>query len=1039
MKACHDGRSDCCLLRPAAWRHSNRLSVWLGLLLCLFPVTGRTQPLPALDEYRVRSFSASDGLLGSDVRAVIQGSDGFIYVANSRGVARFDGRRFEVVRLPGLSSLFVVALMRDQRGRLWIRTDGGEIGILDRGRFRALPKPAVPVRSWNETPDGVIWLGGDAGLVRVAPDEAHPYTYFTRADGLPSESVAGVFRIENGEVIALTDTRLARMVADPNSPRGARFESFGPVLAGGNDEYTTARRDERGLWFTARDSDGARLLVRYRSGTFRTFRGAAALPLDSLDWTSRSPSVTGPDVAPALRVHGTKGLGTEPGRILMIALRARDGSDWLALREVNGKQDDVVRRVKGALERIDVKRYARFTRVWQLMEDHEGTIWIGTDRGLVQVSPRRLFALTPADGLSADFTSPVLQTADGTLWVGTWGGGVDEFSHGRWQRRYTTANGLPNSQIRALFQAADGVLWIGTSLGYAAIRNRQVSFAATTQSEVRAFASAPGGGLWIATETALLLRTAQSTSAQFADILRGRHLWSLHRDRTGSLWIATERGLFRVVGDSIHEYGIGDGLRGNSIASIAEEPDGTLWFGSYDRGIHRWRGSRFTPITTAHGLHSDGIWRMLFDEFGAVWMSSDQGIARVPTRQLHAMADSLDEGLSPRGKLTPMLFTEADGMPNRESNRGSPAGWRLQDGRLIFNNLEGLVVISPPLTARRMPAPRTALRSARADERDIVITDTSIAVSSAVRQLRFEYTALSFIAPDQNRYRYRLDGYDNHWVSGGTTAQATYTGLRPGRFAFHVQSTSGADSTYGPEAMVSVQIVPRYWQTLWFRALVIASVLGALFTLYRYRVRQLLALQQMRLRIASDLHDDIGSNLSSIALLSSMLEDHDELADRERQQLRRINRTAAETVDALRDIVWLVNPTHGDVNDLAVRMRRIASDLLPGVAFTLQVDTKGEAKLGMSAMRHTLLVYKEALHNIRRHAAASEVLVALSAARDNCRLSIRDNGRGFVDGAPGEGNGLASMHRRATQLGGSLRVNSAADRGTHILLEFCPE
>jgi signal transduction histidine kinase len=220
---------------------------------------------------------------------------------------------------------------------------------------------------------------------------------------------------------------------------------------------------------------------------------------------------------------------------------------------------------------------------------------------------------------------------------------------------------------------------------------------------------------------------------------------------------------------------------------------------------------------------------------------------------------------------------------------------------------------------------------------------------------------------------------------------------------------------------------------------VAAAAAGALLAAHRSRVSHLLQLERMRLRIASDLHDDVGSSLSSIALLSEMLQSADpaRLDERERRQLDRIHRAAEETVRALRDIIWLVDPTHADLADLVGRMRGVAGDLLNGTTWTFDVDgTDGSPPaprpLGMPFMRNVLLIYKEALHNITKHAGARRVVVAVGARRGEFVLRIEDDGVGFDEDVVRRGRGLESMRRRAEQTGGRLDIASAPGAGTRV-------
>jgi signal transduction histidine kinase len=327
------------------------------------------------------------------------------------------------------------------------------------------------------------------------------------------------------------------------------------------------------------------------------------------------------------------------------------------------------------------------------------------------------------------------------------------------------------------------------------------------------------------------------------------------------------------------------------------------------------------------------------------------------------------------------------------------------------------------------------MRAITADGVALVRDSTSTLTAPAgTRRLEIEFVGLSFLAPQQNRYRYRLDGYDDAWVDGGVSRRATFTNVRPGAYTFRAQATNANGEWSDAALEASFNILPEYHQTLWFRVGMFGLITGALFGAYRVRVNRLLDLQRLRLRIASDLHDDIGSNLSSIALLSDMMQSRARSGETDQQQLARIQQTASGTMDALRDIIWLVNPSNDGLADFEFRLRGIATDLLGET--TLQFDSRIDVSvpLGMSAKRHVLLLYKEALHNVRKHANARSVQVRVVVERARLSLTVADDGVGFDATASHTGYGLRSLAHRAEQLGGTLRIHAAPASGTTITL-----
>jgi signal transduction histidine kinase len=933
------------------------------------------QPLPMLDEYHVRVFTSADGLLQADVRGAQQTPDGYLYVAGGRGLLRFDGHAFVTVPLAGAPSRFIEWLLQDAHGRLWLFLRGGQAGFYQHGEFRLVSGTGrVQPPVWD-LPDGSTWLRTDGALLRVRADAT--IDTFTAAPGPRGTGVQGVWEISGLSTMVATAQDLTRLVSNAD-------------------------------------------------GTVRHERTDPAAALGERPGLTRVPSST-----TRLLEHLVPAGDAFAGRVLMLIYTAREGTRWLTLR--SGERDLLVRLRDGREEIIPLEAHVGSVAIQDITEDHEGSLWLSTDRGLIQLTPRRVHALRQRHGLAEPFTAPVLQTRDGAVWVGTWGGGVHRFAAGRLSARYTMADGLPEDRVRSLFEDDDGTVWVGGNLGFAAIRDGRIVFRSPPTAEVRDFARAPDGSLWIATSTSLL----HGTGREFRELHAGfwRDIWALHSTPDGALWVGSESGLHRVLGDSIHSFTENDGLRSTFVVGIHEEADGTLWFSTYEHGLHRYRNGRFVAVTTSEGLHHDGVWSMLADDAGHIWMSSDFGVFRVPRRQLHAVADALERGDPHVPRLEPLVFTEAHGMPNRESNRAAPAAWRLADGRLVFNNVAGLAIIDPEHAALAAPPPRVLVRELLADGARVDAASAGAGrVPRGTRHLAFEFGAVTFLTPDLTSYRYRILGYDPDWVENGGQRRATYSRLPPGRYTFEVQSRTGASPWSEPGAAYSFIVPPALLQTWWLRLLLALAAGAALTAAYRYRVRWLLDMERMRLRIAADLHDDVGSNLSSIALLSEMLQQRQRRDELELRQIQRISDAAGETMGALRDIIWVVDPKHGSIQELVRRMRSVAADMLNGTTSDFRVAvTDATSPISMTLLRSTFLIYKEALHNITRHAAASHVDISVTSAAGILELTIEDDGVGFDGAVRPDGRGLENMRRRALQAGGTIELLSGGRRGTRIV------
>jgi signal transduction histidine kinase len=306
-------------------------------------------------------------------------------------------------------------------------------------------------------------------------------------------------------------------------------------------------------------------------------------------------------------------------------------------------------------------------------------------------------------------------------------------------------------------------------------------------------------------------------------------------------------------------------------------------------------------------------------------------------------------------------------------------------------------------------------------------------------QLQADFFSPNFRSGEVPRYQYLLQGADRDWSAPTLQRSVNYGNLKPGSYRFMVRAINGDGLTSPTPAIVSFTILPPLWARWWFLTVTFLLVGGAAFMLYRYRVRQLLELERVRIRIATDLHDDIGASLSQIAILSEVVHQQlDSSNARVTEPLAKISSASHELVDSMSDIVWAINPRRDRLRDLLQRMRRFASDILTArnIAFTFRVPApEHDMKIGTDLRRQVFLIFKESVNNVVRHSACSEAEIEFEIERDRLMLRVSDNGRGFTANGDGDGHGLTSMRARAKEMGGTLSVNSIAGQGTTVLLQ----
>jgi signal transduction histidine kinase len=370
-----------------------------------------------------------------------------------------------------------------------------------------------------------------------------------------------------------------------------------------------------------------------------------------------------------------------------------------------------------------------------------------------------------------------------------------------------------------------------------------------------------------------------------------------------------------------------------------------------------------------------------------------------------------------------------------------PAGWRSHNGRLWFASDNGLVSFqSADVMINPLPPP-VAVESLLVDgelfassvDKGDAVQDLRqrLRVQAGRTQFEFHFTALCFTAPENVRFQYRLAGLEKNWIDAGMNRVASYNYLPPGQYQFQVRAANN-DGVWNDEgASVTFELRPHYWQQWWFRTMIVAAIIGLVWLAYYLRMARLRELERLRLRIARDLHDDVGASLASLALIAEAMEKQPEFGDP--ADLKHI---ALQTIDALRDIVWFIDPARDSVGDLATRMRDTAPLLLLGIKYNFEaIIPNPDLNLPPAFRRNVFPIFKEALHNTAIHARASQVNISLDCRAGMLRLRVQDDGTGFEEQKIIPGNGLRNLRRRAAEMHGTVRIQTAPGHGTTVEFE----
>ena len=978
-------------------------------------------------EARFRRLGAGRGLTAGAVHHVMQDRRGFVWVSTRVGVFRYDGHRFTAYQRdaanpnsPAGSATWVT--MEDRRGWIWMGhlDEGLTVYVPERGRFhRFEARPGAPgalqsatVTALHEDGAGRVWVGTDGGglhRVRLPQEAASPqgirFVAF-RADpsdprALSSDKVVDIAEDSQGQLwLATFGGGLNRFDPESDHFDAFRHDAAGETILPGDHLMSVARGARGGFWVGGKYS-GLSYFDPQKGRAYRVpLPEAAPRNTGRRNLAGRGRSVEDPEATFVWRVR------VEEQTVWV----ATYGQGLVRLRYELDPDTGVprIRQVVHHVRRPDEPHGLPDDFVMDVFRDRTGLLWIATDNeGVALLNDR-----SPAQPLGwqlggrpvreAQVSAFLRAVADSTRWACTNYGlfllGEKEPTAVLPQLR---ARGLrTNERFFDLVSVAPGRYWAGTNEGIVEIVMRDGRVQAARR---------------VARTGALRVRRLLHIGEQVWIATSGDGLWRAHLP-TGRVQALPAGGVPRVL-----NLAAGPGRR----VCAATYGAGVACFNSDTAG-------ETAPVfyTRDDGLPGDIVRQVAFDEAGRLWAVTDGGLAHRRT---------------PRGRFVPYRLPIDYFEPIGEV-------FAAPGGALLLAGARGLLRLDPGAAATpRAPVP-VAVTDIRILGRPIESTREApwvreVRLPAGQRSIMLEVAAMDFATPESNRLAYRLasgPADTQAWRPLTQRSAVSFFDLAPGRHVFEVRRAAGAPlkgaSRVKPieasVARLSLVVDPFLWETTWFRALAVLLGVSALGGLWAYRQRQRQHLQRTRQRIADDLHDDIGSKMSSVALMLDV-SGHQPEAERH-ETVRRAALTAREVMGDLRDAVWVVDTGNDSLRALAARLRRVAGALAPQRC-TLSIDEPlPERPLRMEARRHLFLFFKEALHNATRHAGEARIDVRLRVRDHQLSLTVVDEGPGFDPSADPsaqtEGRGLRTMRSRADALGAHFTLDTAPGRGTVIAL-----
>jgi signal transduction histidine kinase len=993
------------LLGPNNWITPMRFSILRPFHCrfgCLVALSGMMlagvsrAPANVVPPFSQRTWDRASGLPGNEVSGLCLDRTGYLWISTPTGLARFDGSRFlnyDFIRTdqgiaPGLG-----AIVGDATGDgIWVAGYGGGLFRFRSGRFEEYALPG----GYSQQRVARLFVAGDAALwIAFEGGEV-----MRLKDGRPE-----VF----GEQFGLGPRRSSQIAADG---AGRVWIANGPRLAwyeGGTLQALPSGNGSENVRIASARRDGPWVLTRGRLDKIVAGRVGLSVPIDE-SFSVRSVQTLLEDST------GAVWAGTRSRGVVRLALPGHNSE--LAIE----KPEDV-----GAL-----------------LEDGSGNIWIGSNGvGLIRLRPGGVRHFDKSQGLLESHTLGVCEDNAGTIWIANRDGGVAFVNEQGRARALTPPRLRDTFSARSVVPAGPEGVWVTTSYGLlrAGAGGLQSADAPgmppqpPEHGEMRIMHQARNGDLWVDLDPGRLGRLRDRAWRVFSaedGLATTAATLAISEDQEGRIWVGTEESrLYCLEADRFRPVPWAVPAEAGGIRAIYFDAAGRCWLGTAGAGLMRLDAPSGRALAERDGLPSNNLTQIVSDDAGNFWLGSPGGI-------FHVRGDELEQFFTGKIRRVEAVSLGADeglGETNCVRNH-HPSVWKSRDGMLWFATRQGLVAVDP----RRSQVSDTPLvvrvDAARAGDRSWA-ADSVVHLPASTRTLELDYSVLCLSTPGRVRARYRLEGYEDDWATPETRGLARYSRLPPGEYRFVVEAHLAGVPGSSARARLTIVVLAAWWQTIWFRAGAVAAVLGLGGLMVRAwshrRLRARLAklerdsaLEHERARIARNIHDDLGSGLTRISLLTQS----DAPGDG-RTQLDKIYNTVSTLTQSMDEIVWAVNPKNDDLEafanylteyaqgylaDAGIRCRMLLPDLLPARTLTSQ------------GRHHLFLACKEALNNVAKHAQATEVSLQISVTGDELRIVIADNGRGFPGGetAPGAGSGLANMRARLAELGGTCELTSSA-------------
>ena len=727
---------------------------------------------------------------------------------------------------------------------------------------------------------------------------------------------------------------------------------------------------------------------------------------------------------------------------------SRNGTLWFYGLNVLMNFDSAQKRFVYNRNRFIDNYGIRYENVFQVMEDRDGVTWIATDQGLYYnrtAGSKIVTAFARTRNMIPVTINDVIELEDGKFWLATWGHGIYELDRNLKPQMCPVYDNMPifPPAVRRSFeltwtlhqQKSNNHIWIGCQSGQLIVfdpQSRQSRFITDSifRGTIRSITEDRIGNIWIGNQSGQLIKWDGKKFTQVYDA--GTIIYKVFIDADGWIWLATHSyGLIAInpaSGKIIQQYKEGrteKDIFNSQVSDIEQFNDSIIYCSADALNIVNKRQQRVRQVTMREGLPSNSAKRLRIDQDGYLWIITKNGLCRY---------DQKKQRFTPYGKK--------DGMLNLEKT--DDCDFIRKDGYLVFGGNDQLVMFHPSEFYANQPPPNVVITDFKLFNNFLPVDSLQTVGEARLKHyqnsISIYFSVLSYKQSDKLTYYYKLEGRDNEWQITDRNTAISYTQLPPGQYSFLVKCENREGIFSSGTTSFKIHITPPYWRTWWFLGLIAVLISGLAYLLHRLRINKILAIEAIRTRVARDLHDDMGSTLSTINILSTMAKSKlNTDTAKTSEYISKISENSQRMMEAMDDIVWSIKPANDSMQKIVARMREFVTSVME--AKDIEAGFKVEEpvyhiKLNMEARRDFFLVFKEAINNAAKYSKAEKVQVSLSTDNKNLYLKVEDDGIGFNVEEADNGNGLVNMQKRAEGLKGKISIVSAPGRGTKVLLSI---